>query len=404
MAQGSDLVMDLIHCIDVVEQLQRVLLQRGQWVWQRQLRYCGEGRGGGVQVRMDNRAFAYSFQYQGNAPRLVYTPLTDKCCLTLTQGMHMGTAVTLRTSGNGKDRICQGAGSGYGPAGSGVQLRRGVRLQVHGKIFTGLLSAARGVALTSSIVWRREVLSAVSSQFRPSKRTQVAAGFDDLSRERHRVNQNAGIFVTLNPAGKGYGGRSKLPDNLKQLFRSVAMTVPNFELIAEVILLSEGFRNARILGGKLVSLFSLSKQLLSPQQHYDWGLRALKTVLKLSRKTPPRRAHGRCCGAGPRGQGMEAQIVIEPRRSRRSRSSRSRTVAVRRPAQRRLPRRGGERRGRRELEAAIQEVLEGKHENVPSQIEKVLQLHIACSQRQHHHRWPLGFRQVVAVAYTGGCV
>jgi len=29
------------------------------------------------------------------------------------------------------------------------------------------------------------------------------------------VNKNSGIFVTLNPAGKGYGGRSKLPDNLK---------------------------------------------------------------------------------------------------------------------------------------------------------------------------------------------
>ena len=48
------------------------------------------------------------------------------------------------------------------------------------------------------------------------------------------VNPNAGIFVTLNPAGKGYGGRSKLPDNLKQLFRSVAMTAPDMELIAEV--------------------------------------------------------------------------------------------------------------------------------------------------------------------------
>ena len=61
------------------------------------------------------------------------------------------------------------------------------------------------------------------------------------------VNHDAGIFVTLNPAGKGYGGRSKLPDNLKQLFRSVAMTVPNFELIAEVILLSEA-SSRRALG------------------------------------------------------------------------------------------------------------------------------------------------------------
>jgi dynein heavy chain 2, cytosolic len=94
------------------------------------------------------------------------------------------------------------------------------------------------------------------------------------------IDNNSGIFVTLNPAGKGYGGRSKLPDNLKQLFRPVAMTKPDNELIAEVILYSEGFKEAKNLGKKLVSLFTLSKQLLSTQQHYDWGLRALKTVLK----------------------------------------------------------------------------------------------------------------------------
>ena len=57
------------------------------------------------------------------------------------------------------------------------------------------------------------------------------------------MNKNAGIFVTLNPAGKGYGGRSKLPDNLKQLFRPVAMSIADNELIAEVLLFSEGFYN-----------------------------------------------------------------------------------------------------------------------------------------------------------------
>jgi len=94
------------------------------------------------------------------------------------------------------------------------------------------------------------------------------------------INPNSGIFVTLNPAGKGYGGRSKLPDNLKQLFRPVAMSKPNNELIAEVLLYSDGFKNANILARKLVALFNLSRELLTTQQHYDWGLRALKTVLK----------------------------------------------------------------------------------------------------------------------------
>ena len=49
----------------------------------------------------------------------------------------------------------------------------------------------------------------------------------NLLGKRVEVNFNSGIFVTLNPAGKGYGGRSKLPDNLKQLFRPVAMSVPD---------------------------------------------------------------------------------------------------------------------------------------------------------------------------------
>lgn len=78
------------------------------------------------------------------------------------------------------------------------------------------------------------------------------------------VNRDSGIFVTLNPAGKHYGGRSKLPDNLKQLFRPVAMSVPDNELIAEVLLYSEGFKSAKDLAEKIITIFTLARQLLSP--------------------------------------------------------------------------------------------------------------------------------------------
>ena len=105
------------------------------------------------------------------------------------------------------------------------------------------------------------------------------------------VDFNAGIFVTMNPAGKGYGGRSKLPDNLKQLFRPVAMSRPDNNLIAEVILYSEGFKDSKDLGKKMVSLYALSKELLSAQQHYDWGLRAMKacSTRVASSSRPPSR-------------------------------------------------------------------------------------------------------------------
>src|SRR5581483_6580927 len=76
------------------------------------------------------------------------------------------------------------------------------------------------------------------------------------------LKSQAGIFITMNP---GYAGRSNLPDNLKKLFRSIAMTKPDRELIAQVMLYSQGFRTAKILASKVVPPFNLCAEQLSPQ-------------------------------------------------------------------------------------------------------------------------------------------
>ena len=57
------------------------------------------------------------------------------------------------------------------------------------------------------------------------------------------------------------------------------MVVPDYEMIAEIMLVAEGFIHAHILARKFLTLYTLCKELLSKQDHYDWGLRAIKSVL-----------------------------------------------------------------------------------------------------------------------------
>ncbi|KAJ7340467.1 hypothetical protein OS493_003215 [Desmophyllum pertusum] len=51
------------------------------------------------------------------------------------------------------------------------------------------------------------------------------------------------------------------------------------KLICEIMLVAEGFIDSRALARKFITLYSLCKELLSKQDHYDWGLRAIKSVL-----------------------------------------------------------------------------------------------------------------------------
>jgi dynein heavy chain len=121
------------------------------------------------------------------------------------------------------------------------------------------------------------VLSVCTVQFK-SVTDAIKAGVArfDLQGDEISIDHSCGAFITMNP---GYLGRQELPEGLKALFRPITVVVPDLELICENMLMAEGFVEAKELAKKFTTLYALCKDLLSKQMHYDWGLRAIKSVL-----------------------------------------------------------------------------------------------------------------------------
>ncbi|XP_053425879.1 dynein axonemal heavy chain 2 isoform X5 [Nycticebus coucang] len=273
-----------IHARDVLEKLYKSgLMDVNAFDWLSQLRFYWEKDLDDCVVRQTNTQFQYSYEYLGNSGRLVITPLTDRCYMTLTTALHLHRGGSPKgPAGTGKTETVKDLGKALGIYVIVVNCSEGLDYKSMGRMYSGLAQTGAWGCFDEFNRINIEVLSVVAQQIL-SILSALATGLTRFYFEGFEINLvwSCGIFITMNP---GYAGRTELPENLKSMFRPIAMVVPDSTLIAEIILFGEGFGNCKVLAKKVYTLYSLAVQQLSRQDHYDFGLRALTSLLRYAGK------------------------------------------------------------------------------------------------------------------------
>ncbi|KAI9144540.1 dynein heavy chain and region D6 of dynein motor-domain-containing protein [Paraphysoderma sedebokerense] len=184
--------------------------------WMSQLRYYWEDND--LRVKIVNANFKYGYEYLGN---------TDRCYLTLSGAMHL--------AGTGKTETC-------------VVFNCSDQLDylAMAKFFKGLAAAGAWACFDEFNRIDIEQITTIQKAVAAGMTRFVFEGAD------LGLDPTNAIFITMNP------------DNLKALFRPVAMMIPDYAMIAEIT-------------QKMVATFKLSSEQLSSQDHYDFGMRAVKT-------------------------------------------------------------------------------------------------------------------------------
>ena len=163
-----------------------------------------------LQISLSNANFYYGFEYLGIGERLVQTPLTDRCYLTLTQALRfrMG-GNPFGPAGTGKTESVKALGAQLGRFVVVMNCDESFDFSAMGRLFCGLCQVGAWGCFDEFNRIEAPVLSVVAAQLKTLQSAFVAGTKRCWFEGRDiTVVDSCGFFITMNP---GYAGRTELP-------------------------------------------------------------------------------------------------------------------------------------------------------------------------------------------------